>query len=113
MKAICQKDSRNDGNVLHHQHPSDALKHGSEHGTLFCRTVLGFPNDYRMKSKFFTMILQNPASAISPDSILLLAQSTQPSRISSEAALDFGSGHDLTVVRSSPKLGSTLGVEPA
>ena len=27
--------------------------------------------------------------------------------------LDFGSGHDLIVVRSSPTLGSTLGVKPA
>ena len=27
--------------------------------------------------------------------------------------LDFGSGHDLRVVRLSPKLGSVLGVEPA
>ena len=27
--------------------------------------------------------------------------------------LDFGSGHDLRVVRSSPQLGSTLNVEPA
>ena len=27
--------------------------------------------------------------------------------------LDFGSGHDLTVVRSSPMLGSVLGMKPA
>ena len=28
-------------------------------------------------------------------------------------ALDFGSGHDIRVVRSNPRLGSALGVEPA
>ena len=28
-------------------------------------------------------------------------------------SLDLGSGHDLTVVRSNPALGSALGVEPA
>lgn len=76
-KTLC-----NDDNVSHYRHLSDTQKHRSEHGTLFCRTVRWFPNDCRMKSKFFAKVLHNLVPTTFPDP-LLLTQPNQPSRVSS------------------------------
>lgn len=57
----------NDGHVSHYRHPSDTLKHRSEYGAVFCRTVQWFPNDCSIKSKFFPKILHNPVPTIFPD----------------------------------------------
>ena len=45
--------------------------------------------------------------------LILGGEGTWVAQLLRRPTLDFSSGHDLTVVRSSPALGSVLGTEPA